>query len=167
MRGSLGLARRRARSLLPLLLGLAVTTFALIGFTAVTAAADQQISAKALQDHECDSTEWHFVINQINDESNAPGSIHVTCANGQEADVPGDKFTGGVAHYTTTLNLDSTVTSATATIYDAWDGQFNLSHGPCGPPTPSTPQVRLDRLVVRALPAREWPARNRPGRRRP
>jgi hypothetical protein len=36
-----------------------------------------------------------------------------------------------VAHYETKTNLDSTVKSATATIYSGWSGQFNLSHGPC------------------------------------
>ncbi len=107
---------------------------------ALPASAVQQISAKALTDHECNSDEWHFVINQIDMESNAPASIHVTWANGQEADVARGNFTGGVAHYTTTANLNSTVTSATATIYDSWSGQFNLSHGPCNtPPTTTTP----------------------------
>lgn len=90
------------------------------------------ISAKALTDHECDSSEWHFVITQVDSESDAPGSINVTWANGNSASVSLDKFTGGVAHYTTTANLDSTVVSATATIYSDWSGQFNLSHGPCG-----------------------------------
>ena len=92
----------------------------------------QPISAKALSDHECDSSEWHFVINQIDTEANAPDSILVTWTNGKSESVPLDKFTGGVAHYTTTSNLDSTVKSATASIYDGWSGQFNLSHGPCG-----------------------------------
>lgn len=96
-----------------------------------------EISAKALDDHECNSAEWHFVITQIDDESNAPASIHVTWANGASADVALEKFTGGTAHYTTTLNLDSTVTSATANIYAGWSGQFNLSHGPCEVPTPT------------------------------
>ncbi|MBA2767798.1 MAG: hypothetical protein H0U35_01445, partial [Sporichthyaceae bacterium] len=44
------------------------------------------------------------------------------------------------AHYATTANLTSTVTSATTDIYAGWSGQFNLSHGPCGEPedTPAT-----------------------------
>ena len=108
---------------------------------ALPASAVQQISAKALTDHECNSDEWHFVINQIDMESNAPASIHVTWANGQEADVARGNFTGGVAHYTTTANLNSTVTSATATIYDSWSGQFNLSHGPCNTPPTTTPST--------------------------
>jgi len=98
-----------------------------------------EISAKALGDHECDGSEWHFVITQVESESVAPGSIHVVWANGGSEDVPrDDKFTGGVAHYTTTSNLDSVVVSATTQIYSGWDGQFNLSHGPCDlPPTPT------------------------------
>ncbi len=107
------------------------------------------ISSKALNDHECDSTEWHFVINQVDSEADAPATIHVIWANGASEDVPMWKFTGGVAHYVTTSNLDSVVTQATAEIYDTWSGEFNLSHGPCGqpptptntviPPTPTTP----------------------------
>jgi len=111
---------------------------AFVCVNALPASAVQQISAKALTDHECNSDEWHFVINQIDMASDAPASIHVTWANNQQADVPLGNFTGGVAHYTTTANLNSTVTSATATIYDAWSGQFNLSHGPCNTPPPST-----------------------------
>jgi hypothetical protein len=127
------------------LVGLAAFVFLLMGGGGVSTAYAQDtksITAKALTDHECNSTEWHFVINQIDDEANAPDSITVVWANGNSEVVPRDKFTGGVAHYLTTSNLDSTVVSATAQIYTGWSGQFNLSHGPCGPtpsesPTPS------------------------------
>ena len=104
--------------------------------TIAQAAGTKDIVAKALDDHECDDTEWHFVINQLDSDADAPAAIHVIWANGNSADVPLDKVTGGVAHYRTTANLDSTVTSATAVIYDSWSGQFNLSHGPCGATTP-------------------------------
>lgn len=106
--------------------------------TLARAAGTQDISAKALTDHECIDTEWHFVINQLDSPADAPATIHVTWANGASADVPLDKVTGGVAHYRTTANLDSTVTSATSVIYDGWTGQFNLSHGPCDATTPPT-----------------------------
>ncbi|MDQ5932117.1 MAG: hypothetical protein QG649_202 [Patescibacteria group bacterium] len=92
------------------------------------------IEAKALTDHGCDSSEWHFVITQVDSAPNAPASIMVNWANGDSQSVPLDKVTGGTAHYATTANLDSTVTSATTSIYAAWGGQFNLSHGPCAPP---------------------------------
>jgi hypothetical protein len=104
------------------------------------ALASQQISVNSgsLSSHECNADEWHFVINQIDVEANAPATIHVTWANGSSADLTLAKFTGGVAHYFSFANLNSTVTSATATIYDGWSGSFNLSHGPCGTPTTTT-----------------------------
>lgn len=120
-----------------LLSGLLVTTSALVlGFTAFAdTVSDQGISAKALVDYECDSSEWHFVINQIDDESLAPASIQVVWDNDATEDVLLSKFSGHVAHFVTQSNLDATVTSATTPIYDGWSGQFNLSHGPCGPTT--------------------------------
>jgi len=35
--------------------------------------------------------------------------------------------------------MDSVVVNATAVIYTAWDGQFNLSHGPCTDNPTETP----------------------------
>lgn len=93
-------------------------------------------SAKALSDHKCDTSEWHFVITQVASEEQAPSAIQVSWENGDSQPVRLDKYTGKTAHYSTTSNLDSTVTSATAALYDGWDGQFNLSHGPCNDPTP-------------------------------
>jgi hypothetical protein len=119
-------------------LALVIVTAAMSGGPAGAQGGTQQISARALTDHECNDTEWHFVITQIDTAADAPASIHVTWANGQSEDVPLLKFSGGVAHYVTTSNLDSTVTSATAEIYAAWSGQFNLSHGPCGAPPSSS-----------------------------
>ena len=98
------------------------------------------ISAKALDSHGCDSSEWHFVITQVASEAQAPASISVEFANGKTVSVSLDKVTGGTAHYATTQYLDSKVVSATTNIYEGWSGQFNLSHGPCGtqPPPPPT-----------------------------
>ncbi|MDQ5825862.1 MAG: hypothetical protein M3441_16840, partial [Chloroflexota bacterium] len=92
----------------------------------------QGISAKAIDDHECNSDEWHFVITQVRNEGSAPGSIMVRWDNGESEEVGLWKFTGKTAHYLTTSNLDAKVTSADAEIYSSWSGQFNLSHGPCG-----------------------------------
>jgi hypothetical protein len=119
----------------------ALVAYATVGVGgAVAQAADtQEISAKALTNHGCNDTEWHFVITEVDSEADAPATIHVTWANGDSADVPLADFTGKVAHYTTMANLDSTVTSATAEIYAGWSGEFNLSHGPCGPPPSSSP----------------------------
>lgn len=102
-----------------------------IGMTSAVSAAT--ISAKALTDHACNANEWHFVITQIDEGEAKPSSISVTWANGDTQTVPlGEPIESAVAHYTTTANLDSTVTSATAEIYDGWGGEFDLSHGPCG-----------------------------------
>src|SRR6185503_10973523 len=92
------------------------------------------INAKALTDHECNSSEWHFVITGVSG-GNAPASITVAWSNGATASVALDRVTGNVAHYTTTLNLGSTVTGASAMIASSWSGQFNLSHGPCNAAT--------------------------------
>lgn len=89
------------------------------------------IDAKAIDSHEIDTTEWHFVINQTTD-AQAPGSITVSWSNGTTTTVFLDKVTGGVAHYTTTDHLGDgvVVTGAQTSIDGLWDGQFNLSHGP-------------------------------------
>lgn len=100
--------------------------------------ATKSISAKALTDHECNATEWHFVINQIDSDLNAPMSITVNFSNNNSVIVTMNKFTGGVAHYTTTSNLSSTVVSASTAIYSTWSGEFNLSHGPCNEPEDNT-----------------------------
>ena len=132
-------------AILAMVLGAAVSSIGL--FSAASATDSKEISAKALTDHECNSEEWHFVITQVDDEADAPESIHVVWANGDEANVPLDKVTGGTAHYATVANLDSTVTSATADIYSYWSGQFNLSHGPCGEEEPTeipVPEIPVD-----------------------
>ncbi len=103
----------------------------------VTADGLKTIYAKALDDHECHSSEWHFVITQIDSPELAPNSISVSWENGTVATVSLEKVTGGVAHYTTTANLDSPVIEASAQIYESWNGQFNLSHGPCHKPLPT------------------------------
>jgi len=135
----MGFSRRTIAILLAGMVGLATVFLVLTGGGTGTIAQAQgkDITAKALTDHECDATEWHFVITRVDIAANAPASITVKWANGDSEEVPLDKFTGGVAHYVTTSNLDSTVVSATADIYVGWSGQFNLSHGPCGGPTPT------------------------------
>ena len=75
------------------------------GSTAYAQETTKPITAKALTDHECDSTEWHFVINQIASAGAGAAVITVVWANGNTEVVPLSKFTGGVAHYVTTSNL--------------------------------------------------------------
>jgi hypothetical protein len=144
-------ARRNARSTSLRVAGVLVAALAVVPWVGLGAASatppsttttvtsdTQDISAKALNDHECNANEWHFVITQVDTEADAPASITVHWADGGSAVVPLWKYTGKTAHYLTTAHLDSTVTSATAVIYAGWSGQFNLSHGPCGSgPTPS------------------------------
>ena len=133
--------RTRRRAVLSLA-GLITAAGMVLFFSAMTspAVADttKPISAKALTSHECNADQWQFVITQVDAQADAPTSIHVTWANSNSEDVPLSTFTGMTAHYRTTDNLDSTVTSATADIYSAWSGQFNLSDGPCGSGTSSS-----------------------------
>ncbi|MBI4497681.1 MAG: hypothetical protein HY689_07285 [Chloroflexi bacterium] len=101
----------------------------------------QTIAAKALVQHACNGTEWHFIINQLDSAAGAPATIQVTWANGQTQSVLLGRVTpGGVAHYTTTTNLDSPVITAHASIDGSWRGAFNLSHGPCLPAQPQPDQ---------------------------
>ncbi|MCM8750319.1 hypothetical protein NET02_14290 [Thermomicrobiaceae bacterium CFH 74404] len=80
--------------------------------------------------------EWHFVITQIDQESNAPSSITATFQNAGTVTITREKFTGGTAHYTYYTSGSDTLITATATIYEDWNGQFNLSHAKCtGEPT--------------------------------
>src|SRR6266540_3351109 len=138
---------RARRPIIAVLLG--VVGFALLvaysaigaGGAVANAADTQEISVKvaSITDHDCNNDEWHFIINQIDTEADAPATIHVTWTNGAVEDVPLDNFTGGAAHYTTTSNLDSTIATATAVIYAEWSGQFVVSHGPCNTPSSSPP----------------------------
>jgi hypothetical protein len=122
-----------------------VTVVALAAFlvgTAPASALNISVNPGSLTDHGCDETEWGFIINQIvGGEAKAPPSIQVTW-DGVTENVDLSFFSGsdqsGTAHYVTTEHLDLTVTAATAVIYDGWVGQFNLSHGPCGPPEETT-----------------------------
>jgi hypothetical protein len=90
------------------------------------------IMAHALTDHECNTSEWHFVITGLSSDAQAPDSITVTFTGGVVVVVDLDVVTGGTAHYRTTQHLDLAVTAASADISGEWSGQFNLSHGPCG-----------------------------------
>jgi hypothetical protein len=108
----------------------------LVGTTTADSAASPQqstklIVAKAMDDHECDPGEWHFVITSVRDLE-APASIAANWSNGSSASISLGRVTGGVAHYTTTAHLSARVIGATAHIALTWSGQFNLSHGPCG-----------------------------------
>jgi hypothetical protein len=137
---AVGFSRRTITLIVAAVISLAACVLLMNGGSnggTIAHAQETTITAKALTDHECNSTEWHFVITGVT-AANAPQSIEVTWANDDTETVPLLRVTGGVAHYVTTSNLDSTVVSATAVIFAGWSGQFNLSHGPCGPTTPPT-----------------------------
>ena len=85
----------------------------------------------AQQDSYGDIVLWHFIINGIDDSlGSKPAFIHVVWDNDFEADIPLEEGPGGtvVAHYNADQNTGNRVTDATAEIYCAWDGEFNLSH---------------------------------------
>ena len=122
---------------------MAAALLALVAFGASTASAvPTTISAKqsTLDEHQnaCINaggtlTGWHFIINQVRVGS-PPAMITVTWSNGDTEDVPLAQTSGPVGHY----NVDATathtlITSATATIYGAWSGEFNLSSVECAP----------------------------------
>lgn len=94
----------------------------------------------------CDPTQWHFIINQIDTASHAPGSIVVVLENINthakvNQTVPLDKTTTGVvAHYSLTSYLTGyALYDAYTSIYNGWDGEFNLScPGPATTPPPGT-----------------------------
>lgn len=86
--------------------------------------------------------EWHFVITQIDTLSHAPASITAVFSDGTEV-ISRDTYTGHTAHYRTTSHQGATLTTATATIYSSWSGQFNLSHQPCRQNTASL-RVNVD-----------------------
>ncbi|HEX9258816.1 MAG TPA: LPXTG cell wall anchor domain-containing protein [Acidimicrobiales bacterium] len=91
------------------------------------------VRSATLTNHGCDATEWHFVINQV--DGQRPASITIHFSNGAPVTVSLDNKSG-VAHYTTKSHLGdgSQVVDATATLPAGTKiGNFNLSHGPCGP----------------------------------
>ena len=85
----MGFSRRTIATLLAVAVGLATLILILTGGNSGNLAyAQNTISAKALTDHECDSTEWHFVITQIDTAAHAPANITVTWSNGDSEVVP-------------------------------------------------------------------------------
>ena len=97
--------------------------------------------------------EWHFVINQVDVQGNAPASIEVTFDDGHTYTVDLDSGTGSpTAHYTFTTHLTNTLLKATAEIYDTWSGQFVVSHTPCVPTVVSTPTPTPTPSVLAATP---------------
>jgi len=97
-----------------------------------------EIKEASLSGHGCNSQEWHIIINQIASPELAPAIVTMHFPEGTVNAVL-SAFTGGAAHYSTTEYLGSFLLGATAIIYAGWDGQFVLSHGPCGNTDTPTP----------------------------
>ena len=138
---ALSFNRRTIAVLLAAIVGLTTVFLIMTGGSGgtIAQAATVDVKLSSLTDHECDETEWHFVITQLDSADDAPEFITVTWTGDVTAEVRLEKVTGRTAHYTTTLHLDLAVTGATADLPDDWSGQFNLSHGPCGGPSPTSP----------------------------
>ena len=85
--------------------------------------------------YDCDDSEWHWVINQVQSEGLCPPSIEVEFGPASYfVQVPLERYTGGVCHYTLedpALWLGKWVEKTNAYITTSWVGEFNLSHGRC------------------------------------
>ena len=121
-------------------LAIAGALLALVAFGATTASAQTVLAKQASLDEHQDActeaggtvTSWHFIINQVR-VGTPPANITVTFSgNNVPQVVPLAKTSGPVGHYNVEGSATHTlITSATATIYDGWSGQFNLSSVEC------------------------------------
>jgi len=102
--------------------------------------ASQNIS-QMNSDVRCDSNEWLWVINQLQNSSSAPTSIQVQLSGGGSITVALSQLQNKNAHYRLDPSLipaGQTPVGATAVIYDGWSGRFVLSHCAAAPsPSPS------------------------------
>ena len=105
------------------------------------AAIDISVSQSSLRDAGCDPqnpNEWQFNITGVLNQT-APATISVTTNLGVLI-VPLTAQNGNVAQYDLVNAGVTSVTDATAVIFDGWSGNFVLSHRPCSLLTPtSTP----------------------------
>lgn len=80
----------------------------------------------------------YFVINQVDSPADAPTSITVKFSDGSSTTYPLLVVNGKAAKYQGPVPAGAYVTSASAVIYEAWSGEFVLSHYLCGTPQSST-----------------------------
>lgn len=90
------------------------------------------IYAKALDDYDCSTEEWHFVITGVK-HIIPPEFVTVVWDNEETESVLLDKVTGNIAHYRTAINSNVGLKEVSAEIAVDWNGQFNVSHGFCSP----------------------------------
>ena len=85
--------------------------------------------------HDCDTNEWHFIINGVDkNQSPIPVEITITWSDYTTEKIAlGEPVTATVLHFYSDSHLTDGKypIDATAVIYDAYGGNFNLSHGPC------------------------------------
>ena len=109
------------------------------------AAVDIFVSQSSLRDAGCDPehpNEWQFNITGVLNQT-PPASITVTTNLGDLV-VLLSAQNGNVAQYDLVNPGVTTVTNATASIFDGWSGNFVLSHRPCGTPTPTNTSTPTD-----------------------
>jgi hypothetical protein len=102
------------------------------------AAIEILVSQSSLREAGCDPSnpnEWQFNITGVLNAT-PPASITVTTNLG-DLIVPLSAHNGNVAQYDLVNAGVTTVINATAIIFDGWEGNFILSHRPCGTPTPT------------------------------
>ncbi len=102
------------------------------------AAIEISVSPASLRDAGCDLSnpnEWQFNITGVADGT-SPASITVETNLGPLV-VALTAQNGNVAQYDLINPAVTTVTDATASIFDGWDGNFVLSHRPCNLLTPT------------------------------
>ncbi|HET9661040.1 MAG TPA: hypothetical protein VFP05_11970 [Thermomicrobiales bacterium] len=109
------------------------------------AATEIFVSQSSLRDAGCDPehpNEWQFNITGVLDQT-PPASITVTTNLG-DLIVQLSAQNGNVAQYDLNNPGVTTVTNASAIIFDGWTGNFILSHRPCGTPTPTNTATPTD-----------------------
>lgn len=96
---------------------------------------EKQVSPSSLKDgspEACGGDDWRFVLNQFHDLA-PPAALHGIWSDGTQADIPLLKSTDAtMAFYATDYNTGIRLKSVIANVPEAWSGQFNSVHGPCG-----------------------------------
>jgi len=90
---------------------------------------------------ECeDLGEYLFILNGLTSGADAPASITVVLSGGGTLTVPSTKVLNKNVHYSLAegdVPAGQTPVDAYAVVYDAFKGNFVISHVPCGEPSPS------------------------------
>lgn len=137
----------KERVTIALMVGSIIAVLAVLVVTA-TGASGQEPSLQEVElmggfdSTECDRDNdgWHFNATQSHDTDLTGSFVWINHINAPDHAIPLDRRTGGVAHYLgTDHGLDAGIESATLHIAQGWDGQFVLSHRPCGNDDHPTP----------------------------